>query len=499
VRKFLNKYIIATAALLFTFSCAELDIENPNNADIDRALQNPDDVKALIAGGYNTWYVATHSYNGVGMLLATAADNITCSWGNQGMRDMSWEPRKGWDNAPNYSYSGTTDYFFYRMYRSAGAANTVLKRIADGMEFGDEGVDTDLVEAFSYFVQGISLGYVGLVHDQGYAVNELSTDTELANPVLAPYDDLIAMALAGLDKADAIASSSTFIVPSTWIGTADMSSADFSKVINSFAARILAYSPRNATQNAALDWNKVKSYASKGVDFDFAMDGDGYNNWPNGMLYYLNVPTWGRVDMRVVNMMDPNQPAHWEDNPDFTANAEAQPTTPGVDKRLFSNFEYLSSNNFRTERGYYHFSVYRHSRYDDPYIQDQTGLMPEIFKSENDLLLAEAEAHLGSVSAAAAIINAGTRVTNGELDPVAAVLGDVLDAIDHERQVELMTTGMGIQFFHMRKYDLLQYGTPLHLPIPATILEILDAPRPFYTFGGPDTADGINVSNGGWR
>ena len=51
----------------------------------------------------------------------------------------------------------------------------------------------------------------------------------------------------------------------------------------------------------------------------------------------------------------------------------------------------------------------------------------------------------------------------------------------------------------MRKNDLLQYGTPLHLPVPAAILEILNAPRPFYSFGGPDAADGENASNGGWR
>ncbi len=63
----------------------------------------------------------------------------------------------------------------------------------------------------------------------------------------------------------------------------------------------------------------------------------------------------------------------------------------------------------------------------------------------------------------------------------------------------MYTTGAGIQFFEMRKLNLLQKGTPLHLPLPAKKLELFSLPLPFYTFGGTANADGINVSNGGWR
>ncbi|MCY1380460.1 hypothetical protein D9M69_682850 [compost metagenome] len=62
----------------------------------------------------------------------------------------------------------------------------------------------------------------------------------------------------------------------------------------------------------------------------------------------------------------------------------------------------------------------------------------------------------------------------------------------------MYTTGMALQFYEMRKNDLLQKGTPLHLPIPAGILQTMGL-TDFYTFGTTAKADGINTSNGGWR
>ena len=82
---------------------------------------------------------------------------------------------------------------------------------------------------------------------------------------------------------------------------------------------------------------------------------------------------------------------------------------------------------------------------------------------------------------------------------VPASPADVVAAIHHERHVEMYATGVGLQFFEMRKLNLLQKGTPLHLPTPAGILETLAVPAPFYTFCYLANADGIGNSNSGWR
>ena len=66
--------------------------------------------------------------------------------------------------------------------------------------------------------------------------------------------------------------------------------------------------------------------------------------------------------------------------------------------------------------------------------------------------------------------------------------------IFYEKDVELIDTGMGISFFDMRRRDMLQRGTILHFPVPATELEIVQVP--VYTIGG--NPDGENVSDGSW-
>jgi hypothetical protein len=198
--------------------------------------------------------------------------------------------------------------------------------------------------------------------------------------------------------------------------------------------------------------------------------------------------------MYVANMMEPSLPQHWDDSPAFPH--PAKPVSP-LDSRLETDFQYLASNDFLPARGYYHYSCYRFSRYDDIYVAI-VGPKATVMKEENDLLKAEARAYTGDLAGAADIINAGTRVTRGNLPPVAANLADIIDAIHHERHVELYTTGGGLQYFEMRKLNLLQKGTPLHLPVPGQILQLFGLNQ-FYTFGTTANADGANTSNAGWR
>lgn len=59
---------------------------------------------------------------------------------------------------------------------------------------------------------------------------------------------------------------------------------------------------------------------------------------------------------------------------------------------------------------------------------------------------AEVAAYTGDLLGAAAIINAGTRTTRGQLPSVAANLEDIKEAIHHERIIEMILTGCGLQF-----------------------------------------------------
>jgi hypothetical protein len=93
-------------------------------------------------------------------------------------------------------------------------------------------------------------------------------------------------------------------------------------------------------------------------------------------------------------------------------------------------------------------------------------------------------------------MNASLRVTRGGLPPVPADAESIQAAIHHERMVEMMSSGFGIQFFQMRKEDKLQAGSSLHYPVPGSQLEIIL--MRYYTFGDTTGISGIDYSTGGW-
>ena len=486
---------ISTLLLITITGCKKLEVQNLDNPDFNKVYASGDDLENITSSLFNSFYNGSHSYSSVTMFLATSSDNVTCSWGNQSMRDMSWEPRNPWNNAPNYSYQGTTKYFFDKMYADINTASNVLKAVNGGVDVGAAGAKNNLVKAFCKFNQGITYGNLALVFDKAFIVDENTSipGATVANAI--PFDQVAAKAVAYLDAAIALCTN-TFTVPKAWLGsTVDYSNAEFAKLCNSMAARILANYPRNKTQLAAVNWAKVKAYADAGVTSDYIIQQDGYVKWYAEAGDYLTFPGWGKVDMYVVNLMDNTQPQHW-------GNISIPPppaSTNPQDKRIFSDFEYSSLNWFQATRGYYHFSNYRYSRYDNAYALGD-GPVPELMKAENDMYRAEARAYTSDVAGAAAIINSASsrRKTVGQMADVPAVLANVEKAILHERHVEMFITGMGLQHFAMRKLNLLQKGTPLHWPLPAKTLETFRETLPFYTYGG-GTGDGINTSNVGWR
>lgn len=494
------KYIYALALGLFVVQGCQkdiLEVENLNQPDFNKVFSNGEALQNLTSGLYNTIYNGEHLSGGVQPMLATAADNVSLSWGNFGMRDMSWEPRNNaWNNSPSYSYNTQTQHLWNNMYSAINTASDVLKAMDGGVKVGTDGANDARTRAFCKFAQGVGYGNLALVFDKAFIVDEKTPPPTATLEAAAPYTAVAAASLTYLDEAIALSTSNEFTIPAAWLGAdRSYSSAEFRQLVNTYAARFMSYTPRNKTQLAAVNWAKVKTYANAGITADYNVVMDGYAKWYDESGDYLVYQGWGVTDNYVVNMMDPTKPAHWTDSPTFPYPTAS--TNP-IDQRLTSDFEYLASQWFQAARGYYHYSPYRHKRYDDVYVA-AVGPKAQVMKAENDMLKAEASAYTADVAGAAQVINSSTRKTRGQMADVAPVLADVVKAIHHERHVEMYTTGMGLQFFEMRKLNLLQKGTPLHLPIPAKTLQTMGLTAPFYTFGGVANADGTNVSSGGWR
>jgi hypothetical protein len=489
--KSLRYILVMLITVMSMTACDDLVVENLNDPDFDTAFSNPGDIKGVTGGLINRWFQNNQEYDGPGLALWTTSDAGTCSWGNVGMRDFGNEPRKEFDNKPSYSNAVITEDYYNTLYSVLSQSNDVLAQtIGNGVEMDDG--STDLVNATAYFTQALSLGYLGLVYDKAFIITH---ETDLNDEIEAsPYQDVLAAALTSLDACISICNSSSFDVPTEWIPGEPWNSAEFGQLASSFAARFLVYGSRNKAEDEATDWARVYSYAKNGIQKDFSPLADDIT-WYSLYQTYSIFPGWGQTDMYVVNLMDPGMPNKFPTSGLFTDLPNNGQATSD-DARLESDFEYLSSCPFRAERGYYQFSSYRYARL-DTYIDTWTEPMPVFYKAENDYFLAEAALETNKVQEAADVMNASARVTRGNLAPLPADAGQIADAIHYERMVELMLSGMGIQFFEMRKEDLLQAGSLLHWPVPGSQLEVMQLP--YYTYGPGVGVAGQDYSNGGWN
>ena len=492
-------FALVFALGFITYSCADLEVENFNEPNAAKALANPDDLTSLASGAFRTLHNAMQEYDGPALSMVTMADQGSCSWGNAGMRDLSSEPRAGIINSLTYSNFPIIRVFWEDAYSSISAVNDVLRAIEEkGIQLGEDGADTDMVKAWCYFVSGVAHGYLGLVYDQG---NLILWDTDLETLELTPWQTQIDGGLALIDQAISIANGANFTIPERWLGGIPYSNTELSQLASSYAARILAYSSRNKAHNEAVDWSKVLSYVNNGIQKELIPEmGDNYDFYDYYTVYQI-YPGWGRVDHRIINLMDADYPSRWPEDGVSWSTPDGLDPGPAVsdDARLLTDYEYMPDQAFPPDRGYYHFTHYRFQRYDDFIARVWYGDIPKpsFLVWENEMLKAEAMVRTGNVAGAVTILNDpnGARKMRGLLPDVTSTsASEVLWTVFYEKDIELMDSGMGIGYFDMRRRDNLQRGTILHFPVPVTELEI--AQISVYTIGG--APDGENISNGSW-
>jgi hypothetical protein len=130
----------------------------------------PADVETLAGGLFNTIFHGEQNVSGVKPMLSVAADNGTCSWGNFGMRDMSYEPRNNaWNNAPTYSNNGYSKYSYDQWYSAIGSASDILTAIKNGMEIVINGENrTSRTKAMAKFALGLAYGNLACSRQGSY-------------------------------------------------------------------------------------------------------------------------------------------------------------------------------------------------------------------------------------------------------------------------------------------------------------------------------------------
>lgn len=479
------KISLLFVAILSLNSCTK-DIDNVNNNNDPNAAQvlaTGSDLTSVIAGGFASWWQAggRDTYPA----LAVAGDIATCSWGNYGMRVLSNEPRNSIPNTASWSDANVLEQPWSGYYAAASGACDVIKAINNGVVYEVEGVDeTNSILASAYFLRGISIGYLGLLFDKAIIIDENSSPTITT---LSNYNEVIAAALSDLNKAKELSQANTFTLPENFINGYVITNEKLVRLSNSYSARFMVQGARTLTETNAIDWTAVKAFAENGIQEDFGPIGDNGVNWWSNVVVLSSSPngfeeSGGRMDMRIIHLIDPSQPLFY---PTTTPLTNLEVTT--ADNRINTDFSFDSQVYFRQDRGLFHYSHYISKRYlTDPLFSDgaDTKRLITFAKADNDLLLAEANARLDNLSDAITLINNGTRTSRGNLAPLAntATKEEVLDAVFYERYVELFNTALGGGFFDRRRTNQLQIGTFRHFPVPASILQVIS--QELYTFGG---------------
>jgi hypothetical protein len=484
-------YLVGLAALLFAGACNDLNVTNPNNPDVARALASPEDVKALAQSTVRSWYMTTVSAgpDDGGDLApyhwgAVTSDVMTGNFGNFGMRFNNLEPRIPYENSSaggdRFVASTPWDY----NYGTIGAANDVLRAVKGGLSLGSAS-ETEKYQQEAMFSQAASYTYLSMQFDKAFVVTE--NNDPLTPPELVPHTGVRDSTIRMWETLIAATQGKTheYALTDLPLVGGPLSSQIINRLANTMAAMTLAYHPRTPAQSADVDWAKVAAFAEKGIGtgtagapFDVVVQGDN-NNWWSYIAAYGSEESWMRVDHRVINRMNPAVP------PKYDGNIPPQGTSP--DARYTTDYGYMPPPIGDPARGIYMQSVFYHKRYEAHAASSATSFrtaVPYMLAAESDLIRAEALIRTGDLVTAASLINK-TRVGRGGLAPATAAAGaaGLLSMISYERDVELTNTSGTTLYWRRAVTDQpLQAGTACQLPIPAKELETLVLP--IYTFGG---------------
>lgn len=523
-------YRRATAVLLPALvlaGCYNLDLTNPNEPDLVRALSTPDEVESHIAAAFHDWYRIQTGYNTLSKVLSAAS--FQHSSFAECDAPHAYIPRTAVPNGLGSAgcvYSRRTYQHLYG----------VLVRVADGLRVLDERPELgarftpdeiERITAVARLVQGLAHGSVALLYDRGAVVDETVEPTD--SWLLLDHDALAAVALEYLYEAVALSEDATWgSVPAEWMST-EVSSDELARLAHSWAAQLRANMARNPIQRAAVDWAAVRADVEVGITEDWVVDATG--DWSADALLVIHRlirPT--QLPYFIAGMADQSgnfqrwlsqPPRDRRPIPLSADEGEADPILLVTPDTRFpqgatvaeqienpgSMFLIPSVETTGTDvtgqwqvpgRGTWRWSFYR---YGDGmrYAESVDTHWPLLTVAEMRLLEAEALLRSGDLTGAAALVNESrtahgllpTDGTSANPDCVPRLpdgeCGGLLEMLKWEKRLETYWKGAfhSSWFFDGRAWGDLYAGTALQFAIPCDDLTKLHLEC--YTFGGGET------------
>ncbi|HCT55030.1 MAG TPA: hypothetical protein DF712_21500 [Balneola sp.] len=472
--------------------------------------------------------MATGIVSSTGVTMGLLADQYTSTNIHRNYYDLAREPREALTNS-------TTDEFKLNIEEFYQDFSEAYKTADHFTEYARSDDSTFLMQSLgmAYFIRGVSQGYLGLIYDKVY----LREFDSVEGGQLLEYSELIESSLSDLDKAISLFEEDPDFEHSNLPGNNNsLSNGYLMDIANSFAARILAGEARTYGEAQYLDWNRVFNYAIKGLGGAESFTGikvfslnnsvtegqfeNYFADWSNFIVEgdFETGSGYTPTDVKIFHLLDSSYPTIYPENEIRNDTLTLRRAT-SIDLRL-EYYKYTTNKGIlNEERDVNLFSTYFNKRM----FSENDWWLPEnkiiIFTdTETKYLMAEAKLMMGENTTAANILNQSpaknTRTDLGfDLPAVrnqriqsngltgnhsydgSESIAEFQLALLREYSVELEGLGgVGLQWFFMRRHDLLQEGTATMYPIPES--KLLEQGIPHYTFGGVENAGQRGTASG---
>lgn len=543
MRKSFTRAILVAALGMIFAGCQDLDLPYYNRPDRTRVIATPEDVEVLIYSTYRRWWESAHHSQPNRALSVMGNEMTTALTGASGTYDVAREPR---ETIPNtLVYPG-----YWMMRRPWDLRWEVISSAVDGIQAIEqrgirifETVDTDRVDvterarAFAYFTAGLGHIYLAFHFDQSYIYTpdmELREDIDFKHMAdygfgFHPYNEVAEAGRELLRKALEISEEHPFAIPARWVNQdTDVSAEDFRRIIHSFIARSLAYTPRSPEERAAVDWSDneggVLYHVERGIQKDlYVKFVEG--TWESPYQQFVTFINDARLANRLLGPADTSGAyqdwlaAPINDRTRFQIRTPdrritgASATTRGEYVNYSSRAAGVSNSQTRGQYLDSHYYSVRHMHQDSLRIPG-TKLVT-MTPLEMEFLKAEAYYRIGQKDKTVEIVNktrtrdrivpvGSTTVAYPGLPPVtidgvpeagscvpkkpwrnpdgSIPCGDLWDALMYEKRIELHGIEAIIPYADARGWGQLVEGTMIHFPVTARELEIIGYPE--YSFGG---------------
>ena len=162
-----------------------------------------------------------------------------------------------------------------RLFTYMGEVNRVtasfLKQLNGGLELGSSARDAR-ARAWANFLNGLALGYTALMYDSGAVVTPTmdAEDPGVLIGHLALADSAAASFQRAIDEANKpVTGDQGFPIPNAWLPSPTVwTAAEFTKLVRSYRARIMANVAWSPAERAARNWAAIIADAQNGITSD---------------------------------------------------------------------------------------------------------------------------------------------------------------------------------------------------------------------------------------